>query len=174
QRGLGGTVEDALSGRIGRVFAGQGGIKSALHQLLTCAGDGVDAGIQRLGDLAVAPGLARIRGVGLQQDACLQKLASGGLALLDQRIEPFTLVGAELYDVLLDSRLFRGHDASPGFTGVSIQKLAAESTTWDTSNIASPDRRSMRRSNNSRELGSAQWASSTSISTGCARASISS
>ena len=53
QLGLRGTVEDALSGGVGRVFAGQGSIEASLHQLLARAGDGVDAGIQRLGDPAV-------------------------------------------------------------------------------------------------------------------------
>lgn len=72
QLGLGGAVEDALSRRVGRMFAGQCGIHSALHQELTATGDGVDAGVQRRGDLTVAPGLSGLRGVGLQQDACLQ------------------------------------------------------------------------------------------------------
>ena len=57
QLGLGGAVEDALSGGAGGVLAGQSGIEASLHQLLARAGNGVDAGIQRLGDLAVAPGL---------------------------------------------------------------------------------------------------------------------
>jgi hypothetical protein len=54
------------------MLAGQRGVEASLHQLLTRAGNGVDAGVQRLGDLAVAPGFAALRGVGLQQDACLQ------------------------------------------------------------------------------------------------------
>jgi hypothetical protein len=43
------------------VLAGQSSIEAALHQLLARAGDGVDAGIQCFGDLAVAPGSARLQ-----------------------------------------------------------------------------------------------------------------
>jgi hypothetical protein len=39
------------------VPSAQGAIETALHQMLTGAGNRVDAGIQRLGDLAVAPGV---------------------------------------------------------------------------------------------------------------------
>ena len=66
------------------MLAGQRGVDPTLHQVLTGAGDGVEAGIQRLGDLAVAPGLTGLRGIGLQQDARLQRLPSGDFALLDQ------------------------------------------------------------------------------------------
>ncbi len=40
------------------MLAGQSGVDPSLHQLLAGAGDGVDAGIQRRGDLAVTPGFA--------------------------------------------------------------------------------------------------------------------
>ena len=36
-------------------------------------------------------------------------------ALLYQRVEPFPLVSAERHDVSLYGRLFRDHDASPGY-----------------------------------------------------------
>ena len=58
------------------MLAGQSGIEAPLHQLLARAGDGVDAGIQCLGDLAVAPGFAGLRGVGEE--------FSAGLASLDR------------------------------------------------------------------------------------------
>jgi hypothetical protein len=132
QLGLGGAIEDALSGRAGRVLAGQGGIQSALHQLLAGAGNGVDAGLQRLGDLTVALAFAGLRGVGLPQDACFQELAGRCFTLLDQRIEPLALVLAELDDILLYGWLFRGRNASPGLPEVSIRKSAAESTTRGT------------------------------------------
>ena len=82
------------------MLAGQGGLEPSLHQLLAGAGDGVDAGIQRLGDPAVAPGFAGLRGIGLQQDACLQHLARGTLPFWISAVEPFPLVIAELDDVL--------------------------------------------------------------------------
>jgi hypothetical protein len=52
---------------------------------------------------------------------------------LDQRVEPFTLGLAELDDVPLYGRLFRGHGASPELPERSIQRSTAESTTWGTS-----------------------------------------
>ena len=57
------------------MLADQSGIDPALHQLLARTGDGVGAGIERLSDQAVAPGRAGFRGIGLQQDACLQRRA---------------------------------------------------------------------------------------------------
>jgi hypothetical protein len=115
QFGLGGAVEDALSGRVGGMLAAQRGIEAFLHQPLTRAGDGVEAGVQRFGDLAVAPGHARLRGIRLQQDTCLQHLPRGTGALLYQRVEAFPLVSTERDDVSLYGRLFRDHDASPGY-----------------------------------------------------------
>jgi len=69
------------------MLAGQSGLDPSFHQLLAGARDGVDAGIQRLGDLAVTPAFAGLRRIGLQQDACLQYLANRDLALLDERVE---------------------------------------------------------------------------------------
>ena len=68
------------------MLARESGVDPSLHQLLAGAGDGVDAGIQRLGDLAVTPGFAGLRRIGLQQDACLQHLPNGAFALLDERV----------------------------------------------------------------------------------------
>src|SRR5690242_17711236 len=115
------------------MLAGQRRIQPFLHQLLTGAGYGVDAGVQRRSNPTIAPCLAGRRGVGLQQDACLQQLTGGGFALLDQHIEPITLLGAKLDDVFLDGRLLRGHDTSPEWPERSIQGAAAESTTEGTS-----------------------------------------
>jgi hypothetical protein len=69
------------------------------------------------GDPAIAPCLASRRGVGLQQDACLQQLTGWGFALLDQHVEPITLLGGQPDDVFLDDRLLRGHDTSPEMAG---------------------------------------------------------
>jgi hypothetical protein len=96
--------------------------------LLTGAVNGVGADIQCRGNLTVAPGLAGRRGVGLQQDSCFQELTGRGFALLDQRVEPFTLLGSELDDVFFGSRLFRGNGTSPELPEISIQRSAAEST----------------------------------------------
>ena len=69
---------------------------------------------RRCGEPAIAPGFAGLRGIGLQQDACLQHLPCRTRALLYQRVEALPLVSAERYDVSLYGRLFRDHDASPG------------------------------------------------------------
>ena len=88
------------------MLAGQGGVEAALHQLLAGAGDRVGAGIQRLGDLAVAPRFASLRGVGLQQDAGFQQLTRGGFALLDQSIEPLAFISSKFDDVSFDGGCF--------------------------------------------------------------------
>ncbi len=113
QLGLGGAVKDALGGRVGRVFAGQGGVKPALHRLLAGAINRVGADIQRFGDLIVGSSVVGIRGIGLQQNERLQQPPGGEFPFLDGLIELLTLLDAEPYDVFLDGRLFRGHDASP-------------------------------------------------------------
>ena len=60
------------------MLAGQHGLEPFLHQLLAGPGDGVDAGIQGRGDLAVAPCFAGLRGISLQQDACLASACRAG------------------------------------------------------------------------------------------------
>ncbi len=102
------------------MLAGQSGVDPALHQLLAGAGDGVDAGIQRRGNLAVTPGFAGLRRIGLQQDACLQYLARRTFALLDECVEPFALLLAQGHEGLLHGRLFRGHDLSPALPEATI------------------------------------------------------
>src|SRR5690242_10723920 len=118
------------------MLAGQRGVQSALHQLLAGPRDGVDAGIECLGNLAVAPSLAGVRGIGLQQDARLQHLARWAFAGLDQRGQLLPLLSAQPHDILLHNRLFRGHDASPALPERSIQRLTAESTTLGTSALS--------------------------------------
>ncbi len=49
----------------------------------------------RISGLAVTPRLTSLRGVGFQQGACVQELASGGFVLLDQRVERVTLLATE-------------------------------------------------------------------------------
>ena len=123
------------------MFAGQGRLEAALHKELTGPCDGVDAGVECFGDLTIAPAVSGLRGVRLEQDARLEQLTRRPLALLDQCIQPIALVGAELDDVFLDARLFRGHDASPQLPEPSIQRSAAESTTDGTRGLPRLERR---------------------------------
>jgi len=76
----------------------------------------------------VAPSLAGIRGAGLQQNARLEQAPRGAFALLDNLIEPFTMLDAESDDVFLFSRLFRGHGVSPILPQPSIRKPRWKST----------------------------------------------
>src|SRR5271168_1710144 len=95
------------------MLAGQDGLEAFLHQLPAGPGHRADAEVQRRGDLAVTPSFAGLGRVRLQQDARLYQLACTVFALVDQRVEPFALLIAELHDVLLYGNMFRGHDSSP-------------------------------------------------------------
>jgi hypothetical protein len=95
------------------MLADQDGLEAFLHQLLPGPGNRGDAGIQGGGDLAVTPSLAGLRSIGLQQDTRLHQLASAVFALLDQRVELFALLVAEVHDVLLYGSSLRSHDSSP-------------------------------------------------------------
>jgi hypothetical protein len=95
------------------MLADQDSLKPLFDQLLTGPGNRVDAGVKSFRDLAVAPSFALLRGVGLQQDARLGEEPRGVLACMDQRVEPFALLFAELHHMLLYGCLFRGHEASP-------------------------------------------------------------
>ena len=50
-------IEDARSGRVGRVLPGPHGVEPLFDKLLAGSRDGREAGLQRLCDLIVAPAL---------------------------------------------------------------------------------------------------------------------
>ena len=83
------------------MLADQRGLDALFHQPLARSSNRVDAGLQSCGDLAVTPCFASVRGVGFQQDTCLQQLARRVFALADQGANPLSLLIAEPYDVLL-------------------------------------------------------------------------
>ena len=83
-------------GRRGRVFARQDGIEPFFNQLLPGSGDRRKAGVQGRCDPAVTPCFARLRGVGLQQNACLRQLLCGMFAATDQGIQPLSLFSGQL------------------------------------------------------------------------------
>jgi hypothetical protein len=95
------------------MLADQHRLKPFFHQLLAGPGDRIGAGIEGLGNLAVAPSCARFRGVSLQQDACFGQQPGRVFADMYQRVEPFPLLIAEPNHIPLHGTLFRGHDASP-------------------------------------------------------------
>ena len=77
------------------MLAGKDGLEPFLHQLLPGPGNRGDAGIQGGGDFAVTPTFAGLGGISFQQNARLNQLAGAAFALLDQRVELFTLLVAK-------------------------------------------------------------------------------
>src|SRR5271157_1553153 len=71
--GLRGTSEHARPGRGWRMLARKNGIEAFFNQLLTGPADRRDTGVQGPGDPAIAPSLAALRDVSLQQDASLHQ-----------------------------------------------------------------------------------------------------
>jgi hypothetical protein len=59
------------------------------------------------------PRPARLRHVGLRQNASLRQQLGGTLALVDQVIELRAFVRAQPHNVFLDGSLFRGHESPP-------------------------------------------------------------
>ena len=107
------AVEDALPGGVRDVLAGQHGLEPFLDQLAPGPVDRGDAGVQRRGDLAVAPAFARIRDVRLQQDARLRQQLGRTLAFADQLVESIAFLRVEPDHVFLDGNLFPGHESPP-------------------------------------------------------------
>jgi hypothetical protein len=120
---FGGAVKDARSGRGWGMLADKHGIEAFFHQLLAGPSNGVDAGIEGGGDFAVPPSFASLRGISLQQNACLGQLPGRVLTGTYQRVEPFPLLIAEFHHVSLLGNLFRGHEASPSLRSERVRDL---------------------------------------------------
>ena len=90
----------------------QGAIQASLDQTLMSSGDRIDAGLQSVGDLAVAPSLAGVRGVGFQQDTRFQLLPRRVLSLSDHRVQLVALLIAERDDVFFDGDHFTDHESA--------------------------------------------------------------
>ena len=78
------------------MLAGQDGINALFHEPLSSSGHRGCTGVEGCRNLAVIPGLASLRGVGLQQNARLQQLSRWMVALLDQFVKPFAFLVAEV------------------------------------------------------------------------------
>ena len=81
------------------MLADKNGLKAFFHQLLAGSRHRVDAGIEGGGDLAVAPSVASVRGVRLQQNTSSGQLAGRVLARIDQGAKPLSLPLAELHHI---------------------------------------------------------------------------
>src|SRR3984957_11034272 len=133
---LGFAIEDTPTRGVRRMMTRQSPVHAFFNQMLAGSRDRIDAGFQRGGNLAVAPPIAGVRGVGFQQDTCLQQLPRGVLSLADHRVRLTTFLVAERHDVFLDRDLFPGHRIrSVVGAASSSQRLTAESRTWGSSSM---------------------------------------
>ena len=132
------AVENAWTGGIGIVFTPQHRLEPFLDQLAPGPLDSGDADVQRRGNPAVAPALARIRHVRLQENARLRQQLRGTLTFADQFIELGTFLRAQPHYVLLDGNLFPGHESPPSLAATEIQKLPSFSMTGATSKPLRP------------------------------------
>src|SRR6266566_1239039 len=110
--------------------ANQGGLEPFFDQPLARPRDRVDTALQRRRDLAVAPALTTVRGVGFQQDPGLQQLLCWMVSAMDKGGEMLSLLIAQCHYVFLYRDLFPGHQSAPSeATEPSSQTNAAESMT---------------------------------------------
>src|SRR6202790_4846190 len=112
------------------MLANQGGLEPFFDQPLARPRDRVDTGLQRRRDLAVAPALTTVRGVGFQQDPGLQQLLCWVVSAMDQGGEMLSLLIAQCLYVFLYRDLFPGHQSAPSAaTEPSNQTNTADSMT---------------------------------------------
>src|SRR5437016_4391057 len=116
------------------MLANQGGLDPFFDQPLARPRDRVDTALQRRRDLAVAPALTTVRGVGFQQDPGLQQLLCWMVSAMDKGGEMLSLLIAQCHYVFLYRDLFPGHQSAPSAaTEPSNQTNTAESMTGATS-----------------------------------------
>src|SRR6266853_989200 len=116
------------------MLANQGGLEPFVDQPLARPRDRVDTGLQCRRDLAVAPALTTVRGVGFQQDPGLQQLLCWMVSAMDKGGEMLSLLIAQCHYVFLYRDLFPGHQSAPSAaTEPSNQTNTAESMTGATS-----------------------------------------
>jgi hypothetical protein len=101
-----------------------GRLRSPARRVAVASPRCCDAGVQRLGDPAVAPPVASLRHVRFQENAGSHQQMLRALALADQRLEPSPFLLAQPDHVLLDGNLFAGRESSP-----SLNRAAQVQTT---------------------------------------------
>src|SRR5437763_5169117 len=133
------------------MLANQGGLDPFFCQPLARPRDRVDTALHRRRDLAVAPALTTVRGVGFQQDPGLQQLLCWMVSAMDKGGEMLSLLIAQCHYVFLYRDLFPGHQSAlSAATEPSSQTNAAESMTEATRMPRPPaakKRQSFRRGN---------------------------
>src|ERR1700732_208939 len=115
------------------MLANQGGLEPFFDQPLARPRDRVDTALQGRRDLAVAPALTTLRGVGFQQDPGLQQLLCWMVSAMDKGGEMLSLLIAQCHYVFLYRDLFPGHRSAPSAaTEPSNQTNTADSMTGAT------------------------------------------
>src|SRR5438132_7726386 len=139
------------------MLANQGGLEPFFDQPLARPRDRVDTALQRRRDLAVAPALTTVRGVGFQQDPGLQQLLCWMVSAMDKGGEMLSLLIAQCHYVFLYRDLFSGHQSAPSAaTEPSNQTNTAESMTGATSGFGTDHGRRTGRSDPRERLSSTQ------------------
>ena len=87
------------------MFARQDSLEALFDQPLAGAVDRRRADIQSFHDAAVAPALARLGNVGLEQNPRLQDEGGGVLALADQGCERLSFFCAQTHHIFFDRSL---------------------------------------------------------------------
>src|SRR3982074_2736449 len=140
------------------MLANQGGLEPFFDQPLARPRDRVDTGLQRRRDLAVAPALTTVRGVGFQQDPGLQQLLCWMVSAMDKGGEMLSPLIAQCHYVFLYRDLFPGHQSAPSAaTEPSNQTNTAESMTGATRLRPVTDRQNQTRSRARRSFAVQNW-----------------
>src|SRR6202035_3630190 len=127
-------IEDPPPRRFRRMLANQGRLQSFFDQPLARPGNRGDTGIKRRCNLAIAPAFPTVRGIGFQQNACLQQLLCRMFSAMDKGVELLSLPIAECHNVFLYCALFAAHASAPSVvTRTSIQRTLTKSMTEATS-----------------------------------------
>src|ERR1700674_1678581 len=122
------------------MLANQGGLEPFFDQPLARPRDRVDTALQGRRDLAVAPALTTVRGVGFQQDPGLQQLLCWMVSAMDKGGEMLSLLIAQCHYVFLYRDLFPGHQSAPSAaTEPSNQTNTADSMTGATRGSSKAD-----------------------------------
>src|SRR6267142_7206406 len=112
------------------MLANQGGLEPFFDQPLARPRERVDTDLQQRRDLAVAPALTSVRGVGFQQDPGLQQLLCWMVSAMDKGGEMLSLLIAQCHYVFLYRDLLSGHQfALSAASQPSNQTNTAESMT---------------------------------------------
>lgn len=99
------AVEDTRDRRFRAWFTSKRRVEPLLDQALSDSVDAGETAIEGFHDAAIAPALAAVRDVGLEQDAHLEDHGGRIFAFTDQRLQPRALVWVQPHHVHLQNDL---------------------------------------------------------------------